>query len=98
MKVYEFINFKQGHMSVEENSLKFTMLSRYAPYLVSNPRDEMSRFVTGVVDRVKEECHTTMLHNDLNLYKLIVYSKSIEESNISWISTILKRSGPSEQN
>ena len=35
-------------MSVEEYSLKFTMLSRYAPSLMSNAMNEMSRFVTGV--------------------------------------------------
>ena len=47
MRVEEFINLKQGNMSVEEYSLKFTMLSRSAPYLVYKPRDEMSRFVIG---------------------------------------------------
>ena len=48
MKVDEFINLKQGNKSVEEYSLKFSMLSRYAPSLVSNPRYDMSRFVTGL--------------------------------------------------
>ncbi|XP_069145521.1 uncharacterized protein [Solanum lycopersicum] len=43
-KVEEFINLKHGNMSVEEYPLKFSMLSRYAPYLLSNPRDEMSQF------------------------------------------------------
>ena len=56
MNVEEFINLKQHNMSVEEYSLKFTMLSRYVPSLVSNPRDEMNRFVTGFADLVKEEC------------------------------------------
>mgnify|MGYP002555469830 CR=1 FL=1 len=46
VKVEEFINLKQGNMSVEEYSLKFSMLSRNSPSLVSNPRDEMSHFVT----------------------------------------------------
>ena len=45
IKVEEFINLKQGNMSVMEYSLKFSMLSRYSPCLVSNPRDEMSCFV-----------------------------------------------------
>ena len=44
----EFINLFQVGMSVHENSLKFTKLSKYAPSLVSNHRDEMSSFVTGV--------------------------------------------------
>ena len=54
VKVEEFIKLKEGNVSVEEYSLKFTMLSRYAPSLVSNPRDEMTRFVTGVTNLVKE--------------------------------------------
>ena len=82
MKVEEFINLRQDNMSAEEYSLKFTLLSRYAPSLVSNPRDEMSRFVTGVANLVKEECRTTMLHSDMNLCRLMVYGQSIEQG---WI-------------
>ena len=47
VKVEKFINLKKGNMSVEEYSLKFTMLSKYAPSLLSNPTDEMSRFMPG---------------------------------------------------
>ena len=53
VKVEEFINLKQGKMSVEEYSLKFSILYRYAPSLVSNPRDDMGHFVTGLADLVK---------------------------------------------
>ena len=49
-KLLEFINLRLGGMSVHQYSLKFTKLSKYAPSLVSNPRDEMSYFVTGVSD------------------------------------------------
>ena len=52
----EFINLKQGNTIIDKYSLKFTLLSKYAPYLVSNPRDEKSRFVTDVADLLKEEC------------------------------------------
>ena len=45
-KVEEFINLKQGSMTVREYSLKFVKLSRYATSLVSNSRDEISRFLT----------------------------------------------------
>ena len=34
-KVVEFISLPQGGMSVHEYSLKFTKLSKYAPFLVS---------------------------------------------------------------
>ena len=50
VNVEELINLKQGNMSVEEYSLRFSILCRYTPSLVSNPRDEMSHFVTGVAD------------------------------------------------
>ena len=62
---------------VEEYSLKFSTLSRYAPSLVSNPRDEMSHFVMGVADLVMEKCCTAMLHNDMTLARLMVYAQSI---------------------
>ena len=46
----EFINLSIGGMSVQEYSLKFTKLSNCAPFLVSNTRDEINYFVTGVYD------------------------------------------------
>ena len=56
-KVEEFTNLRQRGIIVPEYSLKFTKLSKYAPSLVSYPRDEMIRFVTEVSDDLKEECH-----------------------------------------
>ena len=74
VKVKEFINLKKENMNVEKYSLKFPMLSTHSPSLVSNPRDEMSRFVTGVADLVKEECHTSMLYDDMTLSRLMKYA------------------------
>ena len=73
--VKEFINLKQGNMRVVEYSLKFSRLSRFSPSLVSNLRDDMSRFVTGVADLVKEDCHMAMLHDDMTLDRLMVYAQ-----------------------
>ena len=84
-------------MSVVEYSLKFSMLSRHAPCLVSNPRDEMSHFVTGVANLVMEECRTSMLHGYITLSRFIVYAQSIEESKLCRITRNLKRSGSSDQ-
>ena len=47
-KAEDFINLRQGGMSVLDYFLKFTKFSKYAPSLISNPRDEMSCFLTGV--------------------------------------------------
>ena len=49
-KVEDFINIRQEGMSVQEYSLKFIKLSKYASSLLFNPRDEMSCIVTGVSD------------------------------------------------
>ena len=66
-KVEEFINLCQGNLSVLHYSLKFTKLSKYVPFLVSDPRDEMNNFVTGVSDNLKHECHSTMIHDNINI-------------------------------
>ena len=67
VKVEEFLNLRQGNTSVEEYSLKFTLLSMYAPSSVSNPRDEMNRFVNRVADLFKQECLISILHHFINL-------------------------------
>ena len=54
-KVLEFINLRQGSMSVREYALKFTQLSKYAPSMVADSRDKMSKFVLGVCEMVVKE-------------------------------------------
>ena len=61
----EFINLHQGGMSVYEYSLKFTKLLKYVPFFVSDPKDEMSRFVMGVLDDLQEESHSAMVHDNI---------------------------------
>lgn len=77
MKIEEFINLRQGTLSVEEYSLKFTLLSEYDPSLVSKHGDDMTRLFIIVSDIVKEECRTSMLYDIISLPRLIVYSQSI---------------------
>ena len=54
-------------MSVHEYSLKLTKLLKYALSLISDPRDEMSRFVKGVSNDFQEECHLYMLHDNMEI-------------------------------
>ena len=79
-KVVDFINLLQGGMSVHKYSLKFTKLSKYAPSLVSDPRDEMSHFVTVESYDLKEECHLDIIHDNMNISHLMVHAKHVEEA------------------
>ena len=54
-------------MIVKEYFLKFIKLYKYASSLVSNARDEMSRYVKGVCKELEEECRASMLHDNMNL-------------------------------
>ena len=54
-------------MSVDEYSLQFSKLYKSASLLVSNARDEMSRYVKGVCKELEEECRASMLHDNMNL-------------------------------
>ena len=58
------------------------MLSKYAPSLVSNLRDEMNHFLVGVAVLVMEYCRAAMLHDDINLAILMVYAQSIKVSKL----------------
>ena len=79
-KVKEFINLKQGSITVREYSLKFVKLSKYATSLVSNGRDEISRFLTGIDEDLEEECRAAMFHDRVDLSKVMLHVHKVEES------------------
>ncbi|XP_069145932.1 uncharacterized protein [Solanum lycopersicum] len=90
-KVEEFINLRQRGISVKEYSLKFIYLSKYASSLVSNARDEMSHFVTGVSEELKEECRASILHGNIGLSMLMVHAQLVEESRLNQRNREAKR-------
>lgn len=71
-KVEEFINLKQGSMTVKEYFLKFNKLLRYATSIVSNRRNKMSRFLIGILGELEEECRSAILHDSMDLSRLMV--------------------------
>ena len=78
-------------MSVLNYYLKFTKLSKYAPSLVFDPRDEMSRFVMGGSDDLKEESHSAMLHENMNISRLMFHAQQVEETKSKRKSRDAKR-------
>ena len=64
-------------MSVQEYSLKFTKLSKYASFLVYHLRDEMTHFVAGASDDLEEECHAAMLHDNMDISRLMVHARQV---------------------
>ena len=72
-KVEYFINLEQGSMIVREYFMKFVKLFRYATSLVSNNKDKMSRLLTGIAKDLEEECWESMLHESMNLSRLMVH-------------------------
>ena len=76
----EFINLHQGGRSVHEYTMESILLSKYAPSLVSNPRDQMSRFMPRVLKDLQEEYQSAMLHDNMNISHLMVHARRIEEA------------------
>ena len=71
--VEEFINLKQGSMTLMEYSL-----SNYSTFL-ANRRDETSRFHIGINEDL-EECRCVILHDNMGLSRLMVHDQQLEES------------------
>ena len=62
-------------MNIKEYSLKFSKLSKYASSLVSNASDEMNCYVMGVTEELEEEYRASMLHDNVDLSRLMVHAQ-----------------------
>ena len=69
----------------------------YATSLVSNSRDEMSRFLMGINGDLEEECRSTMLHDNMDHSRLMVHVQQVEDNrNRRGVRTI-RRPRPQDQ-
>lgn len=48
--------------------------------MVANRRDEMSQFVTGMMEDLVEDCREIILHDKMHLGRLKVHAHQVEES------------------
>ena len=85
-------------MTVRKYSLKFVKLSRYATFLVSNSRDEMSRFLIGIVEDIQEDCRIAMLNDNMDLSRRMVHVQQVEERRKRKHTRAGNRSRQAEEN
>ena len=78
-------------MNVQEYSLKFTQLNKYALTMVANPRARMNKFVMGGSIFVGKVCCTIILLNHMDISRLLAYVQKIVKSKISEIRQECKR-------
>ena len=77
-KMREFLNLRQGGMSMREYSLKFTKLSKYASTIIANPRAKMSQFMSGLNDTLKNACRSAMLNSEMDIARLMTHMEEVE--------------------
>lgn len=76
-------------MSVRKYSLKFTKLSKYVLFMVADLRARKSKFISRVSELVSKECKTSMLMKEMDIFRLMNYTKQIHES-ANWTHIKLK--------
>lgn len=59
--------------------------------MVYNPRDEINHFVTEVSDDMQEECHSAILHDNMNITCPMVHNRHMDEARAKKKSKDAKR-------
>ncbi|WMV46481.1 hypothetical protein MTR67_039866 [Solanum verrucosum] len=91
-KAKEFMNLRQGSMSVQEYRLKFTHHCKYSPHMVADLRAQMSKFLFRVSDLVKTKCRNAMLLEDMNISRLMTHAQQVEGDKLSELDKDNKKS------
>lgn len=78
-KAEEFVNLKQGKMSVKEHTLKFQQLVHYALELVSNMRSQIRKITSGLSHELVLEYKDAILNNDMDISRLMVYMQQVKK-------------------
>ncbi|XP_075500109.1 uncharacterized protein LOC142538694 [Primulina tabacum] len=73
-KVKEFLEMKQGNMSIQEYILKFEEECRFSPYLASNDIEKGEHFLRGVRAEIKR---------DVRMSKAASYKEIVEKARMA---------------
>ena len=83
-------------MTDREYSLKFFKQSRYDTSIASNNMYAMRRFFTGFTKDVEEECWAAMLHDNIDLSRLIMHDQQVEDNTKNRRVHEVRRPSPSD--
>lgn len=78
---------RQGPMLVQDNELKFTQLSKYAPYVVTNRRLPKIKFLYGVSHLLKIEWSNVILLGYMDISKLMTYAPNVDWDKLKDFTT-----------
>ena len=81
-KTQEFMNLRQGNMTVQYYGIKFNQLSRDSPHMVADSRAQMNKFLYGVSSLVKKEYRNAMLLGDMNISRLMTHAHKVEDDKL----------------
>lgn len=76
---------------MREYSLNFTKLSMYAPFIVSDPRGRMSKFISSVSNVVSKEFKMVMIIKEIDISRLMTYMEKITDEKFREKSMESKR-------
>ena len=69
-------------MIVQDIRIKFNLLSRYAPHMVADSRDQMNKFMYRVLYLVNTKCRNSMLLRDMNISRIITHAQQVESDKL----------------